>query len=331
MSDLTAEEKKNQELRDEFLKRRKRKLTTNSIIAMVGGVGITIGSFILLVSLILEQDGLTAEGILRAVFVVAGVLIAIAGFYGYRRARALTIAEFNPTEDAVSFERQIIESRSYYTPIIVISMVIVFIVEAIVGFNQAIPLVDLNKALVLNEGQWWRILTTISLHTGVIHMLFHGNAIRGFGDSIEMYSNRAHFSIVFLLSSVGGGILSSMFIDSVPTVGASGAVLGLLGYLSIYGYLRYEQLMPGFLSGMLINLGFLLAFGLAAYKTVDNYAHLGGLVIGISYGWIQIPRSIKVDPRIVSPTVKIIGQIALGLFLIICLVSILIMTGVIPQ
>ncbi|MCV4726153.1 rhomboid family intramembrane serine protease, partial [Escherichia coli] len=79
---------------------------------------------------------------------------------------------------------------------------------------------------------------------------------------------------------ISGGIFSIFFLPEPTSVGASGGIMGLIGYLAIYGYRRRRQLPPDFLKTMLINIGFIAAFGLIAYEFVDNFAHLGGFVAG---------------------------------------------------
>lgn len=79
---------------------------------------------------------------------------------------------------------------------------------------------------------------------------------------------------------------------------------------------------------MLINIGFIAAFGIIAYQLIDNFGHLGGLLVGAIYGFIQIPRSLDKNPRETNPLVKILGAIALGIFVAVCVFSILLLLKV---
>ena len=101
---------------------------------------------------------------------------------------------------------------------------------------------------------------------------------------MEFLTDRAHLAIVFLLAVICGGFLSLVFMPEATSIGASGGIMGLIGYMSIYAYRRRAQLPPDFLKNMLINLGFIAAFGLIAYQLIDNFAHLGGFLIGAIYG-----------------------------------------------
>ncbi len=105
--------------------------------------------------------------------------------------------------------------------------------------------------------------------------------------------------------------------------------MGLVGYLAIYGYRRKRQLPPDFLKSMLINIGFIAAFGIIAYRFVDNFAHLGGLLVGAIYGFIQIPRGLDKNPREAGTIAEILGWIALGIFIYTCIFSVLLLLKVV--
>ncbi len=74
-----------------------------------------------------------------------------------------------------------------------------------------------------------------------------------------------------------------------------------------------------------INVGFIAAFGVIAYQIVDNFAHLGGLLTGAIYGFVQIPRDSTENPRNVGTIANISGLIALGIFIATCIFSILLL------
>jgi membrane associated rhomboid family serine protease len=146
---------------------------------------------------------------------------------------------------------------------------------------------------------------------------------------IENLSNRAHLAIVFVLSVLGGSLLSLFLMPDAQSIGASGGIMGLIGYLAIYGYRRKQQLPPDFLRSLLINIGFIAAFGLIAYQIVNNAAHLGGLITGAVYGFLQIPRDLNVNPRTVKPITEAIGLVFLGIFVFISILTIFLLLGTI--
>lgn len=201
--------------------------------------------------------------------------------------------------------------------------------SAVYGGNTSVVLAGFVKQLFW-KGQYWRILTGAALHSGIMHLAFNCYALYVLGRIIEMLSNRAHLAIIFLLSAIGGGILSLLFLPQTPSVGASGGIVGFLGYLTVYGYQRRKLLTNGFLKNMLINVGIIAFTGIFILPNVDNYGHLGGFIVGAVYGFLQIPKDLYADPRETSETVKLIGIAALAVFIITCIFSILVMLGIIP-
>ena len=133
---------------------------------------------------------------------------------------------------------------------------------------------------------------------------------------------------MFLLSAIGGGLLSLAFHPEGISIGASGGIVGLLGYLVVYAFRRRQFISPEFRKSLLINIAFILVFGLVLYQVIDNYGHIGGLLTGIVYGLIQIPSNEYVNPRDASKAMKILGAAALGVYVIATLFSIYLLVSV---
>ncbi len=189
------------------------------------------------------------------------------------------------------------------------------LIACFVGVSMAQFSADLERSVIAAgfvkpifvSGEYWRILTGAALHGGVLHLFLNSFAFLSFGRLFEGLSNRAHLPIVFLLSAVGGGFLSLIFKPDGTSVGASGGILGVVSYLAVYTFARRQFVSPAFRKDMLVNIGFILAFGLVLYDVIDNYGHIGGLIVGAVYGFIQIPRDPNVDPRSVSGRVESAG------------------------
>ena len=223
-----------------------------------------------------------------------------------------------------------------YSVILIACLVTVFLGQLSVdgldslmfGGNMSVLLAGFVKQL-FSEGQYWRILTGAALHGGLMHLAFNSYALYILGKLIETLSNRAHLAIVFLLSAIGGGILSLIFLPDIPSIGASGGVIGFLGYLTVYGVKRRKLLPDAFLKNMLFNVGFIAFVGIFVMSNIDNYGHLGGLLVGAFYGLLQIPSDLYKDPREVDQIAGIFGLIALGIFILTAVLSILILLGII--
>lgn len=228
-----------------------------------------------------------------------------------------------------------------YSIILIACLVAVFLCQSkvdgieffIYGGGISGLLAGFSKQLFL-EGQYWRILTGSALHSGLLHLLFNAYALYVLGKLIETISSRSHLAIVFLLSAIGGSVLSLIFIPEGISVGASGGVVGFLGYLTIYGFKRRKLLPKGFLNNMLFNVAFIAFTGIVLNQSsseikIDNFGHLGGLLVGATYGLIQIPSDLYKDPRVVNPATKFFGYAALGIFILTAVFAMLVLLGII--
>jgi rhomboid protease GluP len=135
-------------------------------------------------------------------------------------------------------------------------------------------------------GDWWRLITYMFLHGGIIHIAFNMWCLWDLGRLSETLYGRWTYLAVYLLCGVGGGIASA-WRGANPSVGASGAIFGLAGALIASFYLG-EFSLPRFviqstLRSLVIFAVVNLGLG-AAMPFVDNSAHIGGLVTGLILG-----------------------------------------------
>ena len=209
-----------------------------------------------------------------------------------------------------------------YTTTLIIAIGIVFIAQLAEGLDNSILRAGFVKPAFLQDHEYWRILTGATTHASIIHVVMNCYAFYSFGRIFEMLTNRAHLAIVFLLSAIGGGLLSLAFQPDAISVGASGGIVGLVSYLAVYSFKRRDFITPQFRKSLLLNIGFILVFGLVLYQVVDNWGHIGGLVTGAVYGLVQISSDGHSDPREASLPVEYAGVAALGIFLATCAFSI---------
>ncbi|MFN0141470.1 MAG: rhomboid family intramembrane serine protease [Pyrinomonadaceae bacterium] len=211
-----------------------------------------------------------------------------------------------------------------YTYILIGAIIAVALVQLGTGLRASTDNAGFDKQAFINSREYWRILTGAALHGSVLHVAMNCYAFYSFGRIVEMLSNRAHLAIVFLLSALGGGVLSLIFMPDGLSVGASGGIVGLIGYLLTYAFRRRRFISPEFRKSLLMNIGFILIFGLVLYDVIDNFGHIGGLVTGAVYGLIQIPADEYADPREASSVVEAVGIGAVGVYVATCIFSILV-------
>lgn len=125
------------------------------------------------------------------------------------------------------------------------------------------------------DGEYYRLLTSAFLHSGVLHLVLNMYALYLFGPQLEAAFGRWRFGALYLVAALGGSAASYLF--SAPnqaSLGASGAVFGLLGaYLVVARRLRRDTRPVLVLLAINLGYGFLV-------PRIDWRAHLGGLVAG---------------------------------------------------
>ncbi len=223
--------------------------------------------------------------------------------------------------------------QPYYTYILLACIAAVFITQFATSGDPEFFHADrysaffagFDKQAFLNGHEYWRILTGATVHSGILHVVMNSYALYSFGRLVEVLSNRAHLAIVFILSALGGGFLSLIFNPEATSVGASGGIVGLLSYLAVYAFRRRQFISKEFRKSLLINIGFILIFGLVLFNVIDNYGHIGGLLAGAIYGFIQIPGDEYIDPRSTSSITKIVGVAALIVYILASILSILLL------
>lgn len=139
----------------------------------------------------------------------------------------------------------------------------------------AFPPPPFDAQVGVAAGQYYRLLTAAFLHGGLVHLALNMYALYLFGPPVEAAIGRARFVALYLVSALGGSALSYAFANPAqPSLGASGAVFGLLG-----AFLVLNRRLGRDNSAVLVLLAinFVLAFVL---PRIDWRAHVGGLLAG---------------------------------------------------
>lgn len=230
-----------------------------------------------------------------------------------------------PDREEPEYGPPIVSVPPVYTWTLLIAIIGVSLAQFSVGLDRSADVASFDKVRFLQNHEYWRILTGAALHGGLLHLFMNGYALYNIGSLVEFLSNRAHVAIVFLLAVIGGGFLSLILLPDGRSVGASGGIVGLLGYLVVYAFKRRQFISPKFRRSLLINIGIILLFGFALYDVIDNWGHIGGLVTGALYGLIQIPSDEYTDPRVAALHPRILGAASLAFFVLVCGFSIVLL------
>ena len=168
--------------------------------------------------------------------------------------------------------------------------------------TQVLLLFGMKDNQLVAQGQIWRLFTAMFLHIGVLHLLFNLYALYFLGPQVEGLFGHRRFTAIYLIGGLFGSLASYAFVNS-DSAGASGAIFGLVGALTVY-FLRYRDQFGARAKSILQNMVVIIVinfiFGLSS-PGIDNWGHLGGLVGGALVAWGLIPRYLPPAPVALTP------------------------------
>jgi membrane associated rhomboid family serine protease len=181
---------------------------------------------------------------------------------------------------------------------------VVQLVQMFRGF-PSLEAAALVKAAV-RRGEWWRLLSASYLHAGLPHLVGNLAALRLLGGMVETYDQRSRVPLVYLVSVIGGSLASTL-LTATTSLGASGGILGLVGYLVVVSGREQGRAPIWVRKRMLAMLGATAVYGIAGFFFIDNAAHLGGVVAGAAVGLVTIPRAHKASSLAWDRTIEALG------------------------
>lgn len=158
------------------------------------------------------------------------------------------------------------------------------------------------------DGEVYRLLTSAFLHGGIFHLLLNMYALFLFGPPLEAALGRLRFAALYLVSALGGSALSYAFAaPNQPSLGASGAVFGLLG-----AFLVVNRKLGRDSSGVIVLLAINFAYGFLVPR-IDWRAHLGGLITGalVAAAFAYAPRERRTLVQVAATVAVLAAVVAL--------------------
>jgi rhomboid protease GluP len=156
--------------------------------------------------------------------------------------------------------------------------------------------------LVLAQGQYWRLLTSVFLHAGLSHLGSNLLVQILMGNAVERNLGHIRYLALYLLSGIGGNVISVLYDRAqgvnIYSVGASGAVFGVMGTLFVLIIRGRKKLRSG--SSLLTRAAFAVFYAVySGFRNpyTDNEAHLGGLAFGVVLGVLLTAGLEDVDLR----------------------------------
>ena len=228
---------------------------------------------------------------------LAGILLVILGFVPWyeawrnrRSAMALDEQRLAGEEQEARFERWLRGERSWCMWVLVVLLAVGGAVQVWVGLDVSVAAAGLDKERY-RGGEFYRLPTAPFLHGHPLHWALNAAGLWYLGRRVEVLAGWPHLALVFLISILAGGVATAQFMPNQSSVGASGGLLGLLGFLIFFETL-HSRLVPR-PSRRRLGAALIITFmiGFFGYRFIDNWAHGGGLVAGMFYGLIVFPKS----------------------------------------
>jgi rhomboid protease GluP len=142
--------------------------------------------------------------------------------------------------------------------------------------------------LSVGKAEWWRLGSAMFLHGGMTHLLMNMVSLYVIGRGMELYFSRQAYISIYLFSGLFGGVVSLYLHPQSVGVGASGAIFGVFGALAGFFLAHYRRIgvySREFMKDFAVMLGLNLLLGISV-ASIDMSAHLGGLVAGLSGGFL---------------------------------------------
>ena len=193
--------------------------------------------------------------------------------------------------------------------------------QALINAGALVPATDVTSSGFVGGlvgGEYWRLLSSMFLHAGLLHLAFNAYALWIFGQEVERDIGSFPTLAVFFVTGVFAGAASYALAPGfIVAVGASGAIFGVLGAYIAYNWKRRQHVMAqARVRGAIMLLVINLVIGFSVPR-IDWRAHVGGLVAGLVAGWAvdpSRPPALRRTFTIAGLLVLVVGAVALVAF-----------------
>ena len=167
------------------------------------------------------------------------------------------------------------------TYILIVINVMLFMFMALYDRDESLKIMLSNNRGLVVGGEFYRLFTCMFVHADILHLFFNMYALYVLGPQVERYYGKLKYSLIYIISGLLGSVFSAVFMSSnTVSMGASGAIFGLLGSIAYFTY-YYRATLQGLLRSQILPV-ILINLSLGLFISgIDLMAHVGGLVGGI--------------------------------------------------
>ncbi len=173
------------------------------------------------------------------------------------------------------------QKKPTITYLLIVINIMVYLFMALYDRTGELAFMFANNYLFVKSGEFYRLFTSMFMHADIIHLAFNMYALYIIGPQVERYYGKLRFSLIYFVSGLLGALFSCVFMSANSySIGASGAIFGLLGSIAYFTY-YYRATLQGFLHSQIVPVILAnLCLGLFI-PNIDMSGHIGGLIGGI--------------------------------------------------
>ncbi|RYE26029.1 MAG: rhomboid family intramembrane serine protease [Sphingobacteriales bacterium] len=183
----------------------------------------------------------------------------------------------------------------FVTPILLLTNMLVFALMVIMGADFFEPTSKVlyewgaNFGKAVSGGEWWRLLSAMFLHIGIIHLLSNMMALGFIGFALEPILGKTRFLTAYIITGIAGSLFSIYNHPDIISAGASGAIFGMYGVLIAVLTTKLGEGKVNAVALPIMSLYILYQLAMGMKDGVDNASHIGGLISGIVIGYAMYP------------------------------------------
>ena len=165
------------------------------------------------------------------------------------------------------------------TKILITINIVIFILQLVLGWD-VVASFGANYAPFVKSGKFYVLFTSMFIHGNLIHLLFNMYALYIIGPQVESFYGKIKYLAIYFGSGILGALLSDIFLQNSISVGASGAIFGLLSSIVYFGY-HYRAYLDTVIRSQIMPLIIFNIFLGIVIPNIDTFCHIGGLIGGV--------------------------------------------------
>ena len=165
------------------------------------------------------------------------------------------------------------------TKILITINIVIFVLQLVLGWD-VVANFGANYAPFVKSGKFYVLITSMFIHGNLIHLLFNMYALYIIGPQVESFYGKIKYLAIYFGSGILGALLSDIFLQNSISVGASGAIFGLLSSIVYFGY-HYRAYLDTVIRSQIMPLIIFNIFLGIVIPNIDTFCHIGGLIGGV--------------------------------------------------